>query len=54
MIVLFIFVIIISTAVGIWLKNKEQKRSGDRSNRLQKKQDELLKTLTEKTNQDGN
>jgi len=54
MIVLIIFIIIVSTAVGIWLKNKEQQRSVDRSNRLQKKQDELLKTLIEKTKQDGN
>ena len=54
MIVLLILIIIISTAVGIWLKNKDQQRSSDRSERLQQKQQELLETLKEKTKHDGN
>lgn len=34
MIVLIFAIIIISTAVGIWLKHKGQQRSNDRSERL--------------------
>lgn len=54
MIVLIIFIIIVSTAVGLWLKNKAQQRSTDRSYRLQQKQDDLINTLKEKNKQHGN
>ena len=48
MILLLIFIIILSTAIGIWLKHTTEKRANERSNRLQQKQEQLLASLKEK------
>lgn len=48
MILLVIVVVIVSTAVEIWLRQQTDKRSNDRSNRLKQKQEDLLATLKEK------
>ncbi len=45
MIVLIIFIIIVSTAVVIWLKHKVNKRSQNRIDRLQQKQEDVLEIL---------
>ena len=54
MIPLIIFIAIIAAAFFIYLKNKIQNRTIDRSNRIIEKQEVLIRLLKEKNNEDEN
>lgn len=49
MIPLILFILILAIAAFAWMKNKSENRNIERHNRLIEKQEELMKLIKEKT-----
>jgi uncharacterized protein YxeA len=54
MVQIILFIFIIALAIFLYLKNKQENRSIDRHNRLLEKQEELMKNLRTKNEQEEN